>query len=82
MSNKLKLSIIKEEILKELDYKLENTFAIGNGDNDLEMFGLVNTAIAMGNSSEKALKQATYITDDIANDGFMKAFDYIDKIVK
>ena len=36
----------------------------------------------MGNSSEKALKQATYITDDIANDGFMKAFDYIDKIVK
>jgi hydroxymethylpyrimidine pyrophosphatase-like HAD family hydrolase len=69
-------------MLEHLQYKEENTFAIGNGDNDLEMFALVKHSIAMGNSSEKALKQATYITDDIANDGFMKAFDYIDKIVK
>lgn len=70
-----------KEILNKLNYKLENTFAIGNGDNDLEMFGLVNTAIAMGNSSEKALQAANYITDDLHKDGFKKAFDYIDKVV-
>ena len=68
-------------MLDYLQYNPENTFAIGNGDNDLEMFALVKHSIAMGNSSEKALKQATYITDDIDKDGFKKAFDYIDKIV-
>lgn len=68
-------------ILEHLEYKIENTFAIGNGDNDLEMFTLVKHSIAMGNSSEKALKQATYITDDISKDGFKKAFDYIDDVV-
>lgn len=67
-------------ILEHLKYKRENTFAIGNGDNDLEMFAIVKYSIAMGNSSEKALKQATYVTDDISKDGFKKAFDYIDKI--
>ncbi|MBQ8293026.1 MAG: Cof-type HAD-IIB family hydrolase [Bacilli bacterium] len=69
-------------VLEHLKYKPENTFAIGNGDNDLEMFSVVKYSIAMGNSTEKALKQATYITDDISKDGFMKAFDYIDKVVK
>ncbi len=69
-------------VLAHLNYKEENTFAIGNGDNDLEMFGIVKYSIAMGNSTEKALKQATYITDDIQNDGFKKAFEYIDKITK
>lgn len=68
-------------ILEHLEYQTENTFAIGNGDNDLEMFAIVKYSIAMKNSSEQALKQATYITDDILNDGIKKAFDYIDKIV-
>ena len=68
-------------MLEHLKYQEENTFAIGNGDNDLEMFGLVKTAIAMGNSSEKALQAADYITDDLHNDGFKKAFDYIDEVV-
>lgn len=68
-------------VLDHLKYKRENTFAIGNGDNDLEMFTIVKHSIAMGNSSERALKQATYITDDIAKEGFKKAFEYIDKII-
>ena len=46
------------------------------------MFALVKHSIAMGNSSEKALKQATYITGDIKEDGFMKAFEYIDRVTK
>ena len=69
-------------MLEYLKYAEDNTFAIGNGDNDLEMFALVKHSIAMGNSSEKALKQATYITADIKEDGFMKAFEYIDKVTK
>ena len=63
-------------MLEHLKYQEENTFAIGNGDNDLEMFALVKHSIAMGNSSEKALQQATYVTADISEDGFKKAFDY------
>ena len=68
-------------MLEYFKYQEENTFAIGNGDNDLEMFALVKHSIAMGNSSEKALQAADYITDDLHKDGFKKAFDYIDEVV-
>ncbi len=71
-----------KRVLEVLNYDLDNTFAIGNGDNDVEMFGLVKHAIAMGNSTPKAKDNATYITDDMNNDGFKKAFDYINNIVK
>jgi Cof subfamily protein (haloacid dehalogenase superfamily) len=69
-------------MLEHLKYQEDNTFAIGNGDNDLEMFALVKHSIAMGNSSEKALQAADFITDDLHKDGFKKAFDYIDEVVK
>ena len=69
-------------VLEHLNYQKENTFAVGNGDNDLEMFSIVKHSIAMGNSSEKALKQATYVTDDISKDGFKKAFEYIDRVLE
>ncbi len=69
-------------VLEKLDYDWNNTFAIGNGDNDLEMFGQVKYSIAMGNSTINALKKATYITADINDDGFKKAFDYIKQVVE
>ena len=46
------------------------------------MFALVKHSIAMGNSSEKALQAADFITDDLHKDGFKKAFVYIDEVVK
>lgn len=61
-------------------YKFENMYAIGDGDNDVEMFKVVKTSIAMGNGSTKAKESATFITDDISNDGLYKAFKKINLI--
>ena len=55
-------------------------YAIGDGDNDVEMFKVVKTSIAMGNGSTKAKESATFITDDISNDGLYKAFKKINLI--
>ncbi len=65
----------KEGIKKILEIEqipLENSYAFGDGDNDLEMLSYIPNSIAMGNASVKAKKCAKYITDDIKNDGIKK----------
>ncbi len=62
-----------EKVIKHLDYDFENTYAIGDGDNDVGMFQAVCHSIAMGNGTENAKRHAEYITDSIENDGFAKA---------
>lgn len=59
-------------ILKVLDYldiKLENTYAFGDGKNDIEMLLTVSCGIAMGNAHDEVKKYANKITDSIHNDG-------------
>lgn len=56
-----------------LHFTKEDSFAFGDGDNDLQMFQAVGTAIAMGNGSPLAKQYATYITDTIEEDGIEKA---------
>ncbi|MFD1066731.1 Cof-type HAD-IIB family hydrolase [Oceanobacillus locisalsi] len=46
----------------------ENTYAFGDGLNDLEMFEFVKTSVAMGNSVEEVKETATYVTN-AADDG-------------
>jgi len=56
----------------------ENTFAIGDSENDLSMIEAAAHGIAMGNSDAELLSIADYITDTCENDGFAKAvYDYI-----
>ena len=47
--------------------------AIGDGNNDVEMFEYANYSVAMGNSTEIAVKAAKYRTDTNENDGVAKA---------
>ncbi|MEK4306817.1 Cof-type HAD-IIB family hydrolase [Oceanobacillus sp. FSL K6-0251] len=47
----------------------ENTYAFGDGLNDLEMFGFVKTSVAMENSVEEIKEVATYITKSADDDG-------------
>ena len=47
--------------------------AFGDGGNDLTMFGVVGTAIAMGNGNEDVKEQADYVTDDVDRDGIYNA---------
>jgi len=61
----------------------ENTFAIGDSENDLSMIEMAGHGIAMGNSDPALLKAADYITTECADDGFAKAvFDYVLPAVK
>lgn len=64
-----------EKVLKYLNYDLNNTYAIGDGDNDTGMFDAVNNSIAMGNGTEKAKSHAKYVTDSIEKDGFYLAIE-------
>ena len=46
---------------------------LGDGENDLAMFGKAGLSIAMGNASEEVKGQATYVTKSNAEDGFAEA---------
>lgn len=51
--------------------------AIGDGDNDIEMFELADVSFAMKNGTNNIKEIATHITDSIDEDGFIKAIEYI-----
>ncbi len=59
-------------ILKVLDYlniPIENSYAFGDGKNDIEMLSTVGCGIAMGNADDSIKSFAKKITDTVQNDG-------------
>lgn len=52
-------------------------FAIGDGNNDIEMFKLADVSFAMANGTEELKAVATHQTASIFEDGFLKAIDVI-----
>ncbi|MCR8645644.1 Cof-type HAD-IIB family hydrolase [Paenibacillus sp. N1-5-1-14] len=69
-------------ILERGGFKLENTFAFGDGDNDIEMLGAVGVGVAMGNASTHVQKHANYITASCDHDGIYEAlvkFELVEK---
>lgn len=52
----------------------ENSIAIGDGPNDVEMMDYASTAVAMGNATEKIKRHADMITSGIDQDGIYYAF--------
>lgn len=59
-----------EELLQRLELLDEtNTYAFGDGNNDISMFEVVTHAIAMGNANEQVKEAATFITHDHESDG-------------
>jgi len=60
-------------ITKFLDISMEDTFAFGDGYNDITMFKTVNTGIAMGNAVEDLKNIASYVTDNIFEHGIYNA---------
>lgn len=70
----------KEGIKKILEIEgipLKDSYAIGDGDNDIEMLDFIPNSVAMGNATVKAKAHASYITDDIKNDGVLKGLHYL-----
>ena len=63
-------------ITKVLDYlhlDRQDSYAFGDGLNDLEMIKLVGTGVAMGNAVAELKEVSDYICDPIQNDGLEKA---------
>lgn len=58
-----------ERILHHVGVKRENTYAFGDGLNDIEMLKFVGTGVAMGNAFEATKRAADWVTDDVSEDG-------------
>ena len=69
-----------ERYLQMNNISLEETMAIGDGENDIEMLKYVNIGIAMGNAKDKVKEIADYVTDDIDCDGLYKALKHFDLV--
>ena len=62
-----------KKLAEKLGKKQEEVMAIGDGNNDIEMFEYANYSVAMKNATELAKKAAKYETDSNENDGVAKA---------
>lgn len=58
---------------EHLGIPAENSIAIGDSENDLDMFACAGTAVAMENSSRAALDAARYVTGRCGEGGVAKA---------
>ncbi len=69
-----------EHLLKHLNMSKTDTFAFGDGLNDIDMLDYCEVGIAVGNSKEKLKEIADYVCEDIADDGIylaMKKYNLI-----
>lgn len=60
-----------------LGLPMEDTVAIGDSSNDLEMLKSAGTAIAMGNSIELVKEMADYVTTGVTEDGIWNALEWL-----
>jgi len=54
-------------------YGVDCGLAVVDGGNDLSMFGVVGTSVAMGNGNDDVKEQADYVPDDVEHDGIYNA---------
>ncbi|WP_026884761.1 HAD family hydrolase [Clostridium akagii] len=57
------------KILERLNIPIENSYAFGDGKNDIEMLSIVGCGIAMGNADDFVKSYATKVTGSVQNDG-------------
>lgn len=67
-------------IASTLKVDLHDTYAFGDGYNDVVMLKAAGHGIAMGNGVKEAKKAAEYITDDIDHDGVRNGLKYYELI--
>ncbi|GAB2554932.1 Cof-type HAD-IIB family hydrolase [Gracilibacillus alcaliphilus] len=62
-----------KQFVSKLGIKWENTYAFGDGMNDIEMIESVHTGVAMGNAVPEVKQVADLVTDNVENEGLSKA---------
>lgn len=63
-----------DEYLAYVGGSIEDTIAIGDSANDLEMLEHAHIAVAMGNGTDAAKAAADFVTTDVDKDGIYNAF--------
>ncbi|MCP3026273.1 Cof-type HAD-IIB family hydrolase [Halobacillus sp. A5] len=61
------------QLINAAGLKIEDTYAFGDGLNDIEMIRDVGTGVAMGNAVDATKQVSDYVTDDVADGGLVKA---------
>lgn len=61
------------KVLEHYGIDKSETIAFGDGENDVDMFRAVGTAVAMGNACRSAKEAAHYVTDRVDEDGIWNA---------
>ena len=69
-----------KKILAHFGIKEEEAIAFGDAENDIDMFGAVGIAVAMGNASDPVKAKADYVTADIDDDGIYLALKHFELI--
>ena len=63
-------------VADRLDVRIEDTYAFGDGLNDISMLKAAGHAIAMGNGQMETKRVAEYVSDDILKDGVYKGLKH------
>ncbi|NBJ70745.1 MULTISPECIES: Cof-type HAD-IIB family hydrolase [Clostridia] len=65
-----------QKLMEASGLAVEDTYAFGDGLNDMEMLKEIGTGVAMGNAISDLKQVADYITDDVDKDGIAKALKH------
>lgn len=61
-----------EKLVEKLGISIKDTYAFGDGENDIEMFQVVKHGIAMGGYHERLEEHAYDFTENVENEGIYK----------
>lgn len=64
-------------LLKYLNVDPKDAIAFGDGVVDIPMFKACGFSVAMGNGNDEVKQIASYVTDDVDQDGLYNAFKYL-----
>ena len=67
-------------LISYLSIPIDNTYAFGDGINDIEMLQTVKYGIAMGNANERLKKVADLVTNDVVSHGIYNALKKLEVI--
>lgn len=63
-----------------LEQKPDDFVMIGDSENDIEVFKIVGTAIAVNNANQKTQATADHVTTATFADGFLEALEFLESI--
>ncbi len=62
-----------EHVIRHLGLRREETLAIGDGANDIEMLHYAGIGVAMGNATDEVKRHADHVTTDVDHEGILLA---------